>query len=177
MEFLLGKSIWVYCLIFIGKILEVALATSRMVLINRGERAQGSIIAFFEISLWLLITGTVVIGLMDDILKVIVFALAFSVGNYFGSWLEDKLAFGLSTIEVISSATECVDNMLQALRANNFAVTVVDGEGRDGKRKILLLHLKRKRIAHALKLINEMENECFITVTDVKVISGGYIKK
>lgn len=177
LEFLFGKSVFVYCFIFFGKILEVAVGTSRMVLIMKGERMKGSTLAFFEIVLWLTITGTVVIGLRDDPLKVLVFAVAYAVGNYLGSWLEDRLAFGLSTIEVIAPAGACVNDMLQTLRSNNFAVTAVDGEGKDGKRKLLLMHLKRKRLPEAVKLINGIRADCFITVTDVKVVRGGYFMK
>jgi len=177
LEFLFGKSVFVYCFIFFGKILEVAVGTSRMVLITKGERMKGSVIAFFEIVLWLTITGTVVIGLRDDLLKLLVFALAYAVGNYLGSWLEDRLAFGLSTIEVIAPEGACVNDMLQTLRSNNFAVTAVDGEGRDGKRKLLLMHLKRKRLPEAIKLINGIRADCLITVTDVKVVRGGYFMK
>ena len=177
MEFLFGKSVFVYLFIFFGKILEVALGTSRMVLITKGERTKGSVIAFFEIVLWLVITGTVVVGLRDDPMKALVFALAFAAGNYLGSWLEDKLAFGLSTIEVIAPEGACVDDMLQSLRSNNFAVTVVNGEGKDGKRKLLLMHLRRKRLQQAVRLINGIKSDCLITVTDVRLVRGGYIVK
>lgn len=177
MEFLLGKSVWVYVLIFFGKILEVTISTSRMVLINRGERLKGSVLAFFEIALWLLITGTVVVGLTSDPFKVLVFALAFGVGNYLGSWMEDKLAFGLSTIEIISPGEGCEQEMLRALRSSGFAVTVMDGEGKDGQRKVMLMHMKRKRIPEAMRIINETRGDCLITVTDVRVLRGGYIVK
>jgi hypothetical protein len=82
-EFLTHPSVWVYLLIFFGKILEVTIATVRMVLINRGERVKGSIVAFFEISLWLFITGTVLSGFTErlDILRLLVFGVAFSLGT------------------------------------------------------------------------------------------------
>lgn len=177
LEFLLGKSVWVYLLIFLGKILEVTISTSRMVLINRGERLKGSVLAFFEIALWLLITGTVVVGLTSDPFKVLVFALAFAVGNYLGSWMEDKLAFGLSTIEIISPGEGCEQEMLRTLRSSGFAVTVMDGQGKDGQRKVMLMHMKRKRIPEAMRIINETRGDCLITVTDVRVLRGGYIVK
>ncbi len=177
LEFLLGKSVWVYVLIFFGKILEVTISTSRMVLINRGERLKGSVLAFFEIALWLLITGTVVVGLTSDPFKVLVFALAFAVGNYLGSWMEDKLAFGLSTIEIISPGEGCEQEMLRTLRSSGFAVTVMDGQGKDGQRKVMLMHMKRKRIPEAMRIINETRGDCLITVTDVRVLRGGYIVK
>ena len=101
MEFLQGSSVWIYLFIFFGKILEVAVSTIRLVLINRGERIKGSIIAVFEMLLWLFITGTVLSGFQKDIIRVIIFAIAFAVGNYVGSWMEDRLAFGLCSIQVI----------------------------------------------------------------------------
>ncbi len=177
MEFLLGNSIWVYILIFVGKIVEVSIATLRMVLINRGEKLLGSIIAFFDVLLWLLITGTVLAGFGDSILKIVVFALAFAIGNYMGSWLESKLAFGLSSIQLIMNDCEIVNELLTQLRSNSFAVTVIDGQGKDGGRKLLLIHLKRKNIPKAIKIVNDISRDCTITVNDVKTIRGGFIRK
>ena len=94
-DFLTKPSVWMYLFIFFGKIVEVAVATVRIVLINRGERVKGSITAFFEVSLWLVVTGTVLAGFQEDILRCVIFALAFALGNYAGSWIESKLAFGL----------------------------------------------------------------------------------
>jgi uncharacterized protein YebE (UPF0316 family) len=125
MDFLLGNGIWVYVAIFIGKIIEVSISTLRMVLINRGEKIKGSIIAF--------------VG--NNILKIVVFALAFALGNYFGSWLESKIAFGISSIQVIMNDSELVSILLTALRSNSFAVTVINGQGKDGIRKLLVNHI------------------------------------
>ena len=72
MDFLLTDGIWIYLFIFFGKILEVSLSILRLVLVNRGEKLKGSIIAIFDITLWILITGTVLQGFQEDILKVIV---------------------------------------------------------------------------------------------------------
>lgn len=175
LEFLQSNSIWVYFIIFFGKITEVTFATLRIVLINRGERTKGSIVAFIEVILWIYVTGTVLVGFQNSPLKVLVFALAFALGNFAGSWLENKIALGLSTIEIIT--TEDPENLLEILRANNLGVTVMEGEGKDGIRKILKLHLKRNRISPTIKLINKNLENCVISVSDVKVIKGGYIKK
>lgn len=176
MDFITGSSVWVYLFIFFGKIIEVTIATVRMVLINRGEKLLGSFIAFFEILLWIFITGTVLIGFTEDFVKIVVFALAFAVGNYLGSWLESKVAVGLSSIQVIVP-DKCLDKLLSILRENNFGVTVLNGEGKDGKRNILFIHLKRKRINSCIRLIQENIDKCVITVNDVKSIYGGFIRK
>ncbi len=177
MDFLQNMGIGLYFIIFFGKILEVTVSTVRMVLINRGERVKGTIIAFFDILLWLVITGTVLQGFQEDPLRIVVFALAFSVGNYMGSWFEDKLAFGLSSIQVIVPESEESKNLASVLRSESFGVTVVKGTGRSGERDLLLLHLKRKRIAEAINLINEHFPGAVIVVNDSRVISGGFITR
>jgi uncharacterized protein YebE (UPF0316 family) len=170
-------SVWVYLFVFFGKILEVTVATIRIVLINRGERLMGSITAFFEISLWLLVTGTVLVGFQEDLLRCLVFALAFACGNWLGSWLEGKLAFGLSSLQVIVPLDDDTNSLVEELRSCDFAVTVLEGEGKDGKREVLVLHLKRKRIPAALSIIRSRLKQAVITVNDVRVVNGGYIKK
>lgn len=177
MDVFSSGSILVYFVIFFGKILEVSVATVRSVLINRGERVKGSFIAFFEVILWLFITGTVLTGFKDDLLRVFVFALAFACGNYLGSWMEDKLAFGLCSVQVIVPDGEESMKLAAELRANNFAVTQINGKGKDGKRELMMLHIKRKRIPQAVSIIKATLENAVIVVNDAKVIYGGFIKK
>lgn len=177
MEFLSGNSIWLYLFIFFGKILEVAISTVRIVLINRGEKVIGSIIAVFDISLWLLVTGTVLVGFQEDIVKCIVFVAAFALGNYVGSWMEGKLAFGLCSIQVTVNEDEKSQELIDLLRSNDLAVTEIKGKGKDGDRDLLIIHIKRKRVPEAVELIRRNLESALIVVNDTKAIRGGYIKK
>ena len=177
MDFLFEQSILLYFLIFFGKLVEVSFTTIRIVLINRGERTKGTLFAFFESCLWLLITGTVLVGLQQDPLRCLVFAVAFALGNYLGSWIEEKLAFGLSSIQVITSNEAETESLLEKLRENAFAVTTFCGEGKEGKRELLILHLKRNRIPQAIEIINNCLDNALIIVNDTKIIRGGFIKK
>ena len=177
MDFLQNMGVGIYFLIFFGKIIEVSVATVRMVLINRGERVRGSILAFFDILLWLVITGTVLDGFQEDPLRIVVFALAFSVGNYLGSWVEDKLAFGLSSIQIVVSHSEQSKTLADALRNEGFGVTVVKGTGRNGERDVLLLYLKRNQINKAKATINSNYADAVIVVSDSRVIRGAFISQ
>lgn len=175
MDFLTGNSVWVYFIIFFGKIIEVTFATLRIVLINRGERTKGSIVALIEVFLWILVTGSVLVGFQENPLKAGVFIVAFGIGNWLGSWLENKIALGLSEIKIITS--EDPSKLLTVLRDHELAVTVIEGEGRNGRRYMLEVFLKRARINATVKLINESFDDCVITLSDVKVLKGGYIRK
>jgi uncharacterized protein YebE (UPF0316 family) len=176
MEIFATGNVLGYIIIFFGKILEVTVATVRMVLINRGERTKGSLLALVDISLWLIISGTVLANLNADIVKAVLYCIAFSLGNYIGSLIENKIALGLSTVQVIIDI-KCYQGLLSALRAQNYAVTVVDGKGKEGDKKILFIHLKRSKIADATRLINKINENCVITVSDVRVLRDGFIKK
>lgn len=176
MEFF-TEGIGIYFLIFFGKILEVTVSTVRVVLINRGEKEKGSFLAFFEIVLWLVITGTVLTGFQEDIMRAFVFALAFAIGNYLGSWLESKLAFGLCSIQVIVPDGDASHELVSLLRENGYAVTIIRGKGKDGDRDLMVLHLLRKRIPKAITLIKSYLDNAVIIVNDVKTLHGGYIKK
>lgn len=177
MDFLLEGSVWIYLFIFFGKILEVAVSTVRLVLINRGERIKGSILAIFEMFLWLFITGTVLSGFQTDIIRVFIFAFAFAVGNYVGSWMEDKLAFGLCSIQVIAPECSTSQELESKLRESQFAVTTVKGKGKDGERDIMFLHIKRKRISEAVAIIKSNLENAVIIISDSKIIHGGFIRK
>lgn len=177
MDFFHTSSIWLYLFIFFGKIIEVAVSTIRIVLINRGERAKGASIAVLEMLLWLLITGTVLSGFQTDIIRVVIFAVAFATGNYVGSWMEDKLAFGLCSIQVIVPECNTSHELAGILRKNNFAVTTVKGKGKDGDRDIMHLHIKRKRISQATEIIKSNLENAVIVVNDSKILHGGFIRK
>ncbi len=176
-DFALGKTIWVYLFIFFGKILEVTFGTLRIVLINRGERTIGAIIAFIEITLWLVIASSVLVGFRDDFIKGIVYALAFSLGNYFGSRLDELLAFGLSAVQVVLPDPQSANSILGSLREKGFGITSLDVHGRETDHCLLLMNIQRKRLPELLAWLETNCKGAVITVTDIKTQRGSYLKK
>ena len=94
-------QILIYLAIFTAKLVEVALATIRNVLINRGEKLFGALIGFVEVMIWIIVVSTVLATLTEDPLRVLVYCLAFSCGNYVGVIIEGKLALGTACIQVM----------------------------------------------------------------------------
>ena len=172
-----GSTIWVYLFIFFGKILEVSFGTLRIVLINRGERTIGSLIAVIEITLWLVIASSVLTGFKEDFLKGIVYAVAFACGNYIGSWLDELFAFGLSSMQVVLPDLASAREAEACLRAKGFGMTTVDAHGRDNDRSILIMTMQRKRLPEALTILEEQCNGAVVTVTDIKTQRGGYLAR
>ncbi|MDW5298879.1 MAG: DUF5698 domain-containing protein [Sedimentibacter sp.] len=165
-----------YIIIFFAKIIEVSVSTVRLVLINKGERLKGALLAFVEIMIWLIIVSSVLNNITEDPLKVFIYAIAFSLGNFIGVTIESKLAVGLSSIQVVVNV-ENGEVLADSLREKGFGVTIIDGRGKDdSKKNLLFVQLKRKKIPEAVKLIKQTNPDAYITVNDIKSMMGGYIK-
>jgi uncharacterized protein YebE (UPF0316 family) len=162
-----------FMLIFFAKIVEVSLTTIRTVLITRGEKFYGSIIGFFEVLIWLYVIGTMLVGINQAPLKMVAYALGFSCGNYIGCILEEKLALGLMTINAIVSVKDG-KTLAEILRSENVGVTLVDAEGLKEEKKMLILHVKRKKRSQILKLIQNSGINAVISLVDTRTIYGGY---
>ncbi|MGO1818208.1 MAG: DUF2179 domain-containing protein [Senegalia sp. (in: firmicutes)] len=162
-----------YLFIFFAKIIEVAFMTLRVVFITKGEKIYGSIIGFIEVVIWLFLIGNVLDGIQDDPLRMVAYSLGFACGNYIGSFIEEKLAIGLMTINIIATG----DNgrkLADILRNKKIGVTVIDAEGIEKEKNLLIIHAKRRRRGEILKLIDETNIPAVISVNDTKVIYGGF---
>jgi uncharacterized protein YebE (UPF0316 family) len=164
---------FIYILIFSAKIIEVSLTTVRTVLITRGEKFYASLIGFVEVLIWLYVISSVIIGIDKEPLKMVTYALGFACGNYIGCILEEKLALGLITINAIVSEKDG-EALAEMLRAENVGVTIVQAEGLKEDKKMLILHVKRKRKHAIVTLIQNSNINAVISLMDTKTIYGGY---
>jgi len=163
----------IYILIFFAKIIEVALMTVRTVLLTKGHKFFASLIGFVEVVIWIMAVSTILDSILDDPLKIVVYAGGFSVGCYLGSWLEEKLALGLITIQVIVELNDAKD-LAELLRERNIGVTLLEGDGKIKKRGILMIHAQRKDQARVLQVVEENSIQGVISTTETKVLYGGY---
>ena len=73
---ILTKTPWYeLLLIFSMKIIEVTMGTLRIILINKGYRKYGVVLALIEIFLWVFIASAVINGLSESPMKGIAYGL------------------------------------------------------------------------------------------------------
>lgn len=177
MEFIMNlEGPLLYLIIFCAKIVEVSISTVRLVLINKGERVKGAILGFVEIMIWLVVVSSVLTNIAEDPIKVLIYAAAFSLGNFIGVTIESKIAVGLASIQVVVNQKDG-ELLADALRDQEYGVTIIEGKGKDESVKSLLfIQLKRKKIPEAVKVIKQNNPNAYITINDIKSMLGGYIK-
>jgi uncharacterized protein YebE (UPF0316 family) len=159
-------------LIFTLRIFDVSMATSRLLLSVRGDRVVVPILAFFESLIWLVAVGAAVRSLNSP-LHVLAYAGGFATGNLVGLWVEEKMAFGLSTVRIISRHGGV--ELAEALRDSGFGVTEFAGHGREGLVEVVYTVCRRRQVPRVLEQIAVWDADAFVTVESPKEIRRGWM--
>jgi uncharacterized protein YebE (UPF0316 family) len=166
MEYILG-----YLFIFLAKCADITLATIRTLFVVRGKKTLSFFIGIVEILIYLFAINKVLSN-MDNFGNVLSYALGFATGNVLGIMVESRIAIGLLTAQIFTSKD--VEDFSDYLRKHEFGVTVVEGRGKEGTKHILQVVLDRKTLNKFEKCINSYDPLCFVTISDVKTVKGGY---
>ena len=159
-------------LIFFMRVVDVSLATVRMLLIMRNAKFWAPIIGFFEVLIWLLAAGTAIQHL-ESTWHVMGYALGFAAGNYVGLLLEGRLAFGFASVQVF--AAEHGPELAHALRTFGYGVTQLQGQGREGPVEVILSVVKRKDLPQVNAMVNDLAPGSFVSVEEPTAIQHGWL--
>lgn len=171
-----ASSLWpllgVPLLIFFARTTDVALGTVRIILVARGHRNVAPLVGFVEILVWLVALSQVMQHL-DRPVNYLSFGAGFATGTYVGMWLEGKLALGLVVVRVI--AAHDAGDLIESLRKADMGVTSVAARGVQGRVRLIFTVIRRKDLSRALELIRQLQPKAFISVSDVRSASEGYL--
>lgn len=155
---------WFTCAIFLARLLDVALATVRIICVGRGHRAVAMSIGFVETFVWVFAIGAVLAHL-DRWHNIVALAAGHSAGLGLGMWIEKRLALGHQVITFISRGPD--QAVADRLRAARRAVSAWIGQGRDGPISVCLSVSPRRDTAALLALARAADPQVVITVGDV----------
>jgi uncharacterized protein YebE (UPF0316 family) len=178
MDVLLSDS-WLFtwvllpALIFFARILDQSIGTLRLIFLSKGMKHIAPFLGFFEVIIWLLAIGQIMQHL-DNWLCYVAYGAGFAAGNFIGITLEERLSIGTSIIRVILSSES--PELIEALKAHNFGLTIMNAEGAKGKVKILFSIIRRKEIPVFLNTLHEYHPTAFYTIEDVKAAKEGVFK-
>jgi len=160
--------------IFLARVIDVSMGTVRMILVIRGDKIPAAIIGFFEIMVYTVALGMVV-GALNDPIKLGVFCSGFALGVIVGSVIEEKLALGYRGLQVIIDREQ--DYIVDELRAEGFPVTCWEAQGKLGPKTVMSIMVRRNMAALVADKVYEKDPGAFVVFMEPKQFSGGYIKK
>lgn len=146
------------------RVVDVSIGTIRIILLTRGSRWRASGLGFVEVLIWVFAVALVVQKL-DDPVRMVAFALGFSLGTLLGATIERWIAIGTVLVQAVAPTNS--PSSAEALRSRGFRVTEVNGEGRDGEVRLVVLVIPRRELKTALGVIQSANPAAFVTVADV----------
>ena len=165
-------SIIILCLeIFLARILDVSIGVIRTVELVKDNTNKAVILAFFEVLIWFLVAREALTTTDLNIFVAIFYSLGYAVGTLIGSYLSRRLIKGTVGVQVISSSLK--NNDIQEIKKNGFGVSSLNI---DNNKKMLIIEVDKNRLKDLMSLINKIDNKSFITVSDTRLVSNGFVK-
>lgn len=157
-------------LIFLARICDVTIGTLRIVMISKGQKNLAPVLGFFEVLIWLIAIGRIMQNL-DNWVCYIFYAGGFATGNYIGMLLEERLAVGISQIQVITG--EDASGLITALKEAGYGITTYLAEGGSSGRKVNIIYsvVKRSELEKVAAIVRSCQPEAFYVYADVRYVS------
>ena len=162
----------IYIFIFLAKVVEISLGTLRMIVVANGKKWLGAFLQLAHALVWVFSTGAVLVGINQDWIKAVAFAVGSFIGSYVGCFIEEKLAMGSNMITCITDTGN--DKMLADLRNSGYAVTVIQGCGMENDKEIYMIMTSRKKRHNAVLILKKHDQDCMIISENVVPVNGGY---
>ena len=157
--------------IFIARILDVSIGVIRTVELVKDNTIKAVILAFFEVLIWFLIAREALTSTQLNILIAIFYSLGYACGTLIGSYLSKTLIKGTVGVQVITSNIN--KKNINRIKKEGYGITSLKI---DDNKRMLFIEVKKKKLSKLLTLINKIDSKSFITVSDTKYVSNGYVK-
>ncbi|OHX50337.1 hypothetical protein BB776_00875 [Planococcus salinarum] len=158
-------------IIFSINIVYVTFFTIRMIMTLKGYRYLAAVVSMVEVVIYIVGLGLVLDNL-DQIQNLVAYALGYGSGVIVGSKIEEKMALGYITVNVITS--EQNQHLPNALREKGYGVTDWAANGKDGDRQSMQILTPRKMELKLYTTIKEIDPKAFIIAYEPKSIHGGF---
>lgn len=167
----MDNGIFIVVTIFIVNILYVTIYTVRLLLTMKGYRYLAALSSVFEMIIYV-VALSLVLDNLNNIANVLAYAVGFGVGIIVGMKIEERIALGYITVNVITKEYNL--DLPNQIRDLGYGVTSWLASGRDGERMMLEILTQRKNERKLYKHIIEIDNGAFIVSSEPKQIHGGF---
>ena len=161
--------------IFLVRIVDVSLGTTRTLFVVKGKKKTAALIGFVEVFIWFIIVREALNTDSKSIFVAISYAAGFAIGTYIGSFLSEMFIKGNLTVQVILNQN---DEVIEAIREKGYAVSVIDikGKNNENNKWMLFIEINKKQNVNLQKLIHKLDKNAFIVINETKYVQNGFIK-
>lgn len=166
------ENAYVMVLIILAiNIVYVSFFTIRMILTLKGLRYFAALVSMVEVVIYIL-GLTLVLENLDQIQNIIAYAVGYGIGVMVGMKIEEKLALGYITVDVVSSNPNI--NFTKKLRDKGYGVTSWMSYGMEGERLSMRILTPRKYERRLYEDIRNIDEKAFMVSYEPTQIHGGF---
>jgi uncharacterized protein YebE (UPF0316 family) len=158
-------------IIFVINIVYVSFFTIRMILTLKGYRYLAATVSMVEVLIYVLGLG-LVINHLDQIANLVAYALGYGTGVIVGMKIEEKLALGYLTVNVITSKID--KDFPNHLRNRGYGVTDWAAHGRSGHRLMMEILTPRRNELDLIDTVKDYDPYAFVVSHEPKAFHGGF---
>ncbi|ALC83866.1 MULTISPECIES: DUF2179 domain-containing protein [Bacillus] len=171
MEAILSNSFLMILIILLVNIVYVSFNTIRIILTLKGQRYMAAFISTIEVFVYVIGLG-LVLNNLNQIQNILAYAIGFGIGVIVGMKIEEKLALGYITVNVITKELDL--DLPKQLREKGYGVTNWVAGGLEGDRTAMQILTPRKYELQLYETINNLDSKAFIISYEPKTIHGGF---
>lgn len=157
--------------IFLARILDVSLGVIRTVELVKDNTLKAVILAFLEVFIWFLIAKEALTTNEFNIFIAVFYSLGYATGTYIGSYLSKRFIKGCVGVQVVSSNIN--NNKIEIIKKEGYGISSLKMDGRN--KRMLFIEVDKKKLNDLLSLLNKLDQDSFIIISDRKKIYGGYL--
>lgn len=158
--------------IFCARILDVSISTFRTMIMIRGKKLLSVCLAFVEVFIWFYAARTALTTKVSGIYIPISYALGYATGSFIGLSLSDRFIKGKMGVQIITQKNG--KKLMNLIKKNNFGVSEI--KLTDDNKTMLYIQLNSERLNELNDIIVNYDEKAFITVSETKYVSNGWIK-
>ena len=158
--------------IFIARIIDVSLGTIRTVIVIKGKNLIGSILGFFEVGVWFLVVDQALNTNASNIFIVLSYALGFAAGTYIGGIISPMIIKSKYEVQIITDKN--VQEMIDRIRDDSIAVSILKLEGKNKNKYMLYVEVGNNKLKELYNIVKSVDKNAFIVVNETMFVHNGY---
>ena len=163
--------------VFLGRLIDVSLATLVTICVVKGQRAKATFIGFIDVFIWFSVVKEALTTNTQSILIAISYASGYACGTFVGSSLSKILSKGTVSVQII---TKDVNNKVtKTIKNSGYSASIIECKGiyNEEINYMIYAQIENKSLKDFKNLITNVDRNAVITVTESKEMLNGYIEK
>lgn len=163
--------------IFIGRLVDVSLATLVTVYVVKGQRTKATIIGFIDVFIWFIIVKEALNTDIQSIWIALAYAGGYASGTYVGSILSQLFSKGTVSVQIITK--DIKNKVTKAIKDSGYSASIIECKGiyKEDTNYMIYAQIDNKKLKDFKTLITNVDENAFITVTESKEMLNGYLGK